>query len=139
MPVARGFDGSWIISGRMSELFAPILRAHFDRQLQVDKAPVHPAILRELDEGEAAAALSREERSGRNPDSSDSQKGSFVTFGDVRHEKVIRGLRRASAIAGVPPSTLADRVKRGEIPAERQGNALVFRIEHLRSTGAGNG
>jgi excisionase family DNA binding protein len=100
----------------------------------VNGAKLPNALWDELEAGLAVAELSRAGRTnpGRNPDDQPDETAESVTVAGVAR---IAGLRRAAALAGVPRSTFAERVKRGEVPFERRGRVYLFHRANLERTG----
>jgi hypothetical protein len=131
MPAVQG----WLIPPRLAEAFVPVLAAHFRMLARTSGAKLPNALWRELEAGEEIARssqLASRTKSGRNPDDGpDGKAVSVIVASNSGCE--IRGLRKAAEFAGIPVSTLHDRVVRGDIPVERRGRVFVFRSENLQS------
>ena len=123
MPLARGLDGCWVVPPEVARRFVPILRREIDALLR-QGVVIDPALLRELSEGERAAASPDE--TGQIPDIPSDKIDCPRSVGSVK------GLRKAAEIAGMSRSTLADRVRSGAIPARRRGHVLMFDVADLK-------
>lgn len=141
MPVVRGFDGAWVVPGRFAGEFEAILRAHYRRR-QAEGFRFPNALWNELDAAKEAGELDRARRHppdadpdaapDKNPDADPDEKRRPGTLEDVGREgDIVRGLRRASAIAGCSAQSLHERCQRGSLPFERDGRVYLFRLENL--------
>ncbi|MHB1845331.1 MAG: helix-turn-helix domain-containing protein [Deltaproteobacteria bacterium] len=129
----------WYLSGRVAEVFAPILRTEIDKALR-SGVQVDGVLLSELESGERVAA---ESKSRRNPDNrqgpAPDSNNPRAKMSGVDDGADVVGLRRAAICLGCSPQAVHERCRRGTLPHRRVGTLYVFAASDLDAKGQDNG